>query len=122
MTVLSALVYERDGELVKEAYDVFVESPDTTNGPGVDGDNGDLPSSTEEKMRDLLSRSEKRIRDIAEPYGLQFEGKKSMKLVLPCLFTCLFYFTFRHLGTEIFGWPFLWCVLVRDSSLLDCVL
>jgi hypothetical protein len=80
------LVYERDGELVKEAYDVFVESPDATEDPGVDDDNGDLPLSTEEKMRDLLSRSEKRIRDIAEPYGLQFEGKGSMKLVLSLVY------------------------------------
>ncbi|KAI8337028.1 Alpha/Beta hydrolase protein [Chlamydoabsidia padenii] len=88
MTVLSALVYERDGELVKEAYDVFVDNAD------------DISESTEEKMRELLSKSEQRIREIAEPYGLRFEGISELKSLggpfcgvfwsetYPCLIVC----------------------------------
>ncbi|CAO3590743.1 unnamed protein product [Absidia cylindrospora] len=94
MTVLSALVYERDGEMVKQAYDLFVDCPDD-----VRADDG-ITTRIEQKMRYLLWKSEERIRDIAEPYGLQFEGISELKSLggpfcgvfwsetYPCLIVC----------------------------------
>ncbi|KAI8098630.1 Alpha/Beta hydrolase protein [Halteromyces radiatus] len=73
MTILSALVYERNDDLVKQAYDVMTDYPDD-----IDASDG-IETMTERTVRHLLWESEKRIREFAKPMGLQFEGISELK-------------------------------------------
>ncbi|KAI8066350.1 Alpha/Beta hydrolase protein [Gongronella butleri] len=70
MTHLAALVYERDGELVKRAYDMYMARSQH---------NGDVDAATEAEMENLIWQSEETIRAIAQRWGLQFEGLTELK-------------------------------------------
>jgi hypothetical protein len=71
--LLSSLIYERDSQKVKEAYDLYSESrkvAEPTPGATVEVEN---------KMKELLWESEYRIRQIAESWGLHFAGVSELK-------------------------------------------
>ncbi|KAI8066344.1 Alpha/Beta hydrolase protein [Gongronella butleri] len=70
MTQLAALVYERDGELVKRAYDLYMARSQQ---------NGDVDAATETEMENLIKKSEATIRAIARRWGLRFEGVTELK-------------------------------------------
>lgn len=71
--VLSSLIYERDSEKVKEAYDLYAnfrKVPEPTL---------EASAEVETRMRELLWSSEYRIRQIAENWGLHFAGVSELK-------------------------------------------
>ncbi|KAG0747606.1 hypothetical protein G6F57_002919 [Rhizopus arrhizus] len=67
MIVLSALVYERDDEKVKEAHESNLDYQKN------------LTKEMEKRMHQLISESEASIRHIAQQYGLQFAGMTELK-------------------------------------------
>jgi hypothetical protein len=71
--LLSSLIYERDSQKVKEAYDLY-----TTNKKLAANDSVPL-AEIESKMKELLWESEYRIRQIAESWGLHFAGVSELK-------------------------------------------
>lgn len=72
--LLSSLIYERDSEKVKQAYDLYSESRKTAE-PLSEQD----MVAVENKMKALLWDSEYRIRQIAESWGLHFAGVSELK-------------------------------------------
>lgn len=81
LVLLSSLIYERDAEKVKEAYDLYNSSWDRVKIQTLDKKipEANAEDSIESRMRELLWESEFRIRQIAESWGLQFAGISELK-------------------------------------------
>ncbi|KAI9305123.1 Alpha/Beta hydrolase protein [Cunninghamella echinulata] len=75
MTLLSAVIYERDDGLVKEAYETLV----ATNYEELINNDDDVETPIEKSMRRLLRKSEANIRSIVKHWGLRFEGITELK-------------------------------------------
>ncbi|KAJ2958937.1 hypothetical protein NQZ79_g5517 [Umbelopsis isabellina] len=77
LTLLSALIYERDANKVKDAYQLYATSDDQKDDAQKldESDNTDM----EDRTRRLLWESEKRIRQIARRWGLHFAGVSELK-------------------------------------------
>lgn len=77
LTLLSALIYERDANKVKDAYQLYATSDDQKDDAQKldETDNTDM----EDRTRRLLWESEKRIRQIARRWGLHFAGVSELK-------------------------------------------
>ncbi|KAI9031535.1 Alpha/Beta hydrolase protein [Phycomyces nitens] len=74
-TVLSSVIYERDADKVKSAYEAYATATKT----GVVDLEDHIESPVEKKMRCLLWQSERRIRTIVSNWGLHFAGVSELK-------------------------------------------
>lgn len=80
LTLLSALIYERDANKVKDAYQLYATA-DEENSDAKKSDETDDTDDTDiaDRTRRLLWESEKRIRHIARRWGLRFAGVSELK-------------------------------------------
>lgn len=95
--VLSSLIYERDSEKVKEAYDLYASHRKVVD-PSLKA-----TAEIETKMRELLWSSEYRIRQIAENWGLHFAGVSELKSLGGPFCGKLFYKESSHLYNNTFS-------------------
>ncbi|KAI8379384.1 Alpha/Beta hydrolase protein [Radiomyces spectabilis] len=72
-TVLSSLIYERHAQKVREAYELMISQPDEINM------DDDIETAAEKHLKELLSESERPIRDITARWGLNFAGVSELK-------------------------------------------
>ncbi|KAI7862927.1 Alpha/Beta hydrolase protein [Spinellus fusiger] len=75
LIVLSSVIYERDTDLVKDAYELYVQSMDS----GKVNFDDDMESECERDMKQLMWDSESRIRSISASWGLHFAGVSELK-------------------------------------------
>ncbi|KAL0074819.1 Alpha/Beta hydrolase protein [Phycomyces blakesleeanus] len=74
-TVISSVIYERDADKVKSAYEVYANAMKSSI---VDLED-QVESPVERKMKCLLWQSERRIRTIVANWGLHFAGVSELK-------------------------------------------
>jgi hypothetical protein len=101
LVLLSSLIYERDAQKVKEAYDLYNSTRDMVKTQS-SADNSSAAEANaehiiESRMRELLWESEFRIRQIAESWGLHFAGVSELKSLggpfcgkIASYFTCIY--------------------------------